>query len=73
MASAGHLSFAVHYKSAHGGKLMQQCFVARPCDIYAEIMRLSSILIERDDDINMKYLWSPRGSSVDSTKTVCLV
>lgn len=34
--------------------LMQQCFVASPYDMYAEIMRLRSVLIEQDDDIDKK-------------------
>lgn len=36
------------------GKLMQHCFVLSPCDIYEEIMRVLSVLIEWDDDIDMK-------------------
>lgn len=52
--SAGHLSFAARYTSLYVGKLMQHCFVLVPYDIYEEIMRLGSVLIEQDDDINMK-------------------
>lgn len=54
ISSAGHMSFAAHYKSLHAGKLMQHCFVVLPYDTYAAIMRLSSVLIEWDDDIDMK-------------------
>lgn len=48
IASAGHFSFAVHSKSAHGEKLMQHCFVAQPCDIY----------ICRDNEIEFHPDWT---------------
>ena len=33
---------------------MQHSFVLMPYDIYEEIMRLGCVLIEEDDDIDMK-------------------
>lgn len=56
VSSAGHMSFVACSTSLHVGKLMQQRFVLTPHPqyIYEEIMRLHSVLIEWDDDIDMK-------------------
>lgn len=54
ISSAGHMSFVACSPSLHVGKLMQQRFVLTPYDIYEEITRLHSVLIEWDDDIDMK-------------------
>lgn len=51
-------------------KLMQH-FVLMPHDVYEEIMRLCWVLIEWDDDIDMKSLWPSYSSHTDAS--ACLV
>lgn len=46
-------------------KLMQH-FVLMPHDVYEEIMRLCWVLIEWDDDIDMKSLWPSYSSHTDA-------